>query len=349
MRIALDLAERGRLTARPNPMVGAVVVKSGRIVGSGYHERPGEGHAEVNALADVPDDVAQDATIYVTLEPCSFVGRTPACSDLLIDKKVGRVVCAMEDPDGRVAGSGFARLRAAGVYVSVGLLAEYAERLNATYLVQRRQGRPYVTLKLAQSLDGSIATRSGDSRWITGSQARKRGHALRTEALGIAIGIGTVLADDPTLNVRHVVGSDPIKVVFDSRLQTPLGARVLQGERCVICASESPDPDRVNALRDRGADVWLLPGDRPKAGDVLERLSEEGLIHLLVEGGSQLAASFLSAGLVDRIVAFTAPKLIGGMASVSDLGLGQVEKSIILENVVIETVGSDLMYTADVR
>ena len=351
MRLALDLAERGRLTARPNPMVGAVVVKSGRIVGSGYHVRPGTGHAEVNALADVPDDVAKGSTVYVSLEPCDFTGRTPACSDLLVARQVSRVVCAMEDPDDRVAGSGLTKLKAAGIDVEVGVLAEQAERLNVAYLTHRRLGRPYVTLKMAQSTDGSAATLSGDSKWITGPGARKRGHAIRAEAQVVAVGIGTVLADNPTLNVRHSKGEDPVKVVFDSDLRTPLDANVLDGERCIICASETADADRAQAFRDRGVDVWLCESadGKPDVRDVLKRLGERDVIRMLVEGGSRLASSFLNARMIDRVAVFTAPKLMGGMPSIADLGIKTMKDVISLENSVVERIGQDFYYGADVR
>ena len=347
----MDLAERGRLSARPNPMVGAIVVKSGRIVGSGYHVRPGSGHAEVNALADVPDDVARGATVYVNLEPCSFTGRTPPCSDLLIAKQVSRVVCAIEDPDDRVAGSGLAKLRAAGIVVEVGVLAEQAGRLNAAYLTHRRLDRPYVTLKIAQSIDGSTATVSGDSKWITGVAARTRGHGLRAEAQAVAVGVGTVLADDPTLNVRRVKGDDPLKVVFDSELRTPMDANVLEGEHCILCAVETVDVDRVRMFRDRGVEVWLCESvdGKPDVHDILRRLAKCEVIHLLVEGGSRLASSFMGAGLVDRVAIFTAPKLIAGMPSIADMGIKKVNEAILLENVDVEQVGQDCYYVADVR
>lgn len=350
MRLALDLAERGRFSARPNPMVGAVVVKSDKIVGSGFHAKPGTGHGEVQALAEVPDDVARGSTIYVNLEPCDFTGRTPPCSDLLLDKKVARVVCALKDPDSQVSGSGIKKLRAAGVEVVVGVLAERAERLNAAYLTHRRQGRPYVTLKIAQSLDGSSATHSGVSKWITGPQARKRGHTLRAESQAVAVGIGTVLMDDPELTVRDVPGGQPIKVVFDSHLRTPLDARVLEGGECIIVTIEKADIKCVEGLRERGAEVLQIKStDQPDIISALKVLAEREIIHVLVEGGSRLASSFLRERVVDRVAVFTSPKMIGGHPSVPDIGIETMEETLGFENIVEERVGSDRLLVADVK
>ena len=351
MRLALDLAERAKWTARPNPMVGAVVVKSGRIVGSGYHAEPGHGHGEVNALSGVSDAVACGATIYVTLEPCNFKGRTPPCSDLLIEKGLARVVCAMADPDSRVSGSGIAKLRAAGVEVEVGVLAEDAERLNRPYLTHRRLGRPYVTLKMAQSLDGSIATVSGDSKWITGDLARRRGHGLRAEAQVIIVGVGTVIADDPELTVRHVDGESPQRVVFDSTLRIPADANVLRDAGTIVCSREDVDPDRVRQLEEQGAEVWKVPevDGRPSIVEALNRLAERDFIHVLVEGGSQLSSSFLRNKSVDRVAVFSAPKIVGGMPAVLDIGVKMMQDALMLDNVKEESLGSDRLLIADVR
>lgn len=350
MRFALDLAEAGRLTARPNPMVGVVVVKDGSIVGSGYHVRPGEGHAEVNALAGVPDEVALGSTVYVTLEPCSFEGRTPPCADLLVRKQVAGVVCAMEDPDERVHGNGFRRLREAGIEVSVGVLSREAARLNAAYVIHRTEGRPMVTLKTAQSLDGSVATASGDSKWITGVPARRIGHRLRAEAQAICVGVGTVLADDPQLNVRHVEGADPTKVILDSQLRTPMEAKVLAGGACIVCVTEAADEDRVKRFEDRGVTVWVCGAvdGRPDLHEILNRLGEQEVIHLLVEGGRGVASSFARAGLIDRVRTFVAPRLVGGLSSLSDLGIASIDAAPGLRHVTLDRVGPDLLVSADV-
>ena len=349
MRIALDLAERGRLTARPNPMVGAVAVHDGRIVGKGYHHEPGQPHAEVHALSTVQPGL-DNVAVYATLEPCSFTGRTPPCSDFLIDRGVKRVVCAMVDPDKRVSGKGIQRLRDAGVETEVGVLEADAKHLNAAYLKHRETGFPYVTLKLAQSLDGSIATRTGDSKWITGEAARTKAHALRAEAQVVVVGVGTILADDPQLNVRKVKGQDPVKVVFDSTLRTPSGARVHSGAPLVLATGAVVDPERRRSAEEAGAEVWVTKRrDTPSAREVLRLLAERDVIHVLVEGGSRIAASFLKERLVDRIVTFIAPKVIGdGVPSVGSLEFDGVADAVILVGPTVEWLGDDVVYTADV-
>ena len=348
MRLALDLAGRARLTARPNPMVGAVVVKDGQIVGSGYHHRPGERHGEVEALRDVPDELAEGSTVYVNLEPCSFVGRTGACSKLLVDRRVARVVCAIEDPDTRVSGQGFAHLREEDIQVDVGELELEARQLNSAYLMHREQGRPLVTLKLAQSLDGSIATAGGDSKWITGPAARRRGHALRAEAQAIIVGIGTVLADDPELTCRHVDGDDPVKVILDNQARTPTDAKVLSGNRCIVCKTASAPVDRKTALEDAGAEVWTYGEASVDLRSVLERMAEEDMIHLLVEGGARVAGSFLQEGLVDRLALFSAPKLVGGLSSVDGLQLDSIGEAFQLADLAVERLGPDVLVTGNV-
>ncbi len=349
IRQALTLAERGRLTARPNPMVGAVVVRDGEILGRGYHVRPGTAHAEVAAIDDAGGEVA-GSTVYLTLEPCAFEGRTPACADLLVNRNVGRVVCCLEDPDARVSGAGFERLRDAGITVEVGLLADEAEKLNTAYLTHRRTGRPNVTLKLAQSLDGSIATCTGDSKWITGVAARARGHGLRAEAQAIVVGVGSVLADDPRLTVRHVEGENPLRVVLDTQLRTPPDAKCLPG--ATIVAANGADADARKQLEASGARIMTVATDetgRPRVEALLDTLGSEDVIHVLVEGGSRVATAFLRARCVDRIAMFISPRMLGaGIPSVDDLGIRRIEESVQLSNVRTEWLGSDLLYEGDV-
>ena len=349
IRLALTLAERGRLTARPNPMVGVVVVRDGQIIGSGYHVKPGTAHAEVAAIEHAGGRVA-GSTVYVNLEPCSFEGRTPPCADLLVEREVARVVCCLEDPDARVSGAGFDRLRTAGIDVEVGLLAEEARRLNAAYLTHRRTLRPYVTLKLAQSIDGSIATRTGDAKWITGMAARTRGHALRAEAQAIVVGVATVLADDPALTVRHVCGEDPLRVILDTHLRTPEDATCVSGAMIVTTQSGGKAAERLERA---GAEIVTVEADEsghPSVRALLAVLGTRDIIHVLVEGGSQMAAAFLKAGVVDQIAVFTAPRMLGeGVPSVADLGIQTVEAGVELADVRTEWLGRDLLYLADVK
>ncbi len=350
MQRALALAEKGRLTCRPNPMVGAVAVKDDRVVAEGYHATAGESHAEVFAL-EAPDVELQGSTLYVTLEPCFHTGRTPPCADLILRKGVGQVVCAMQDPDPRVAGRGIARLRQAGVQVEVGLLEAEARRVNAAYIKHRTTGLPFVTLKLAQTLDGRIAADSGDSKWITSEASRTVAHQLRAEADAVLVGAGTVRADDPELSVRHVVGSNPSKIVLDSRLSILPDANVFTGERLILACLENVSEGLVADREGAGAQVWSLPAreGRPDLEALLHRAGQQDMISLLIEGGGQVASSALKAGLVDRLAVFIAPKFLGsGVPSVADLGVDRISDAIRLGDVAIERVGDDVLYTASV-
>ena len=350
MRLALELAERGRATARPNPMVGAVAVQGGRILGRGHHPGPGQPHAEVFALEPVPDG-ARDLTLYVSLEPCCHAGRTPPCTEHVIRKGVGRVVCAMVDPDPRVSGRGIAKLRDAGIQVDVGLLEDEARRLNEVYVVHRASGLPFVTLKLAQTLDGYIAAPSGDSRWISSRASRARAHRLRAEADAVLVGSRTVQIDDPELSVRHVDGRNPVKIVLDSRLRIQVGAKVFNGSPLILAAAEGAPDAGQRELESAGARIWRVPADhgRPRLREVLARAAAEDLMHVLIEGGSEVAASALREGLVHRLAVFIAPKLLGGgIRAVNGLGVSRVADALPLEEIEVERFEDDIFYTAKV-
>jgi diaminohydroxyphosphoribosylaminopyrimidine deaminase/5-amino-6-(5-phosphoribosylamino)uracil reductase len=315
MARALRLAERGLYSTTPNPRVGCVVVKAGRIVGEGWHQRAGEAHAEVHALQSAGFD-ARDATAYVTLEPCSHHGRTPPCADALIKAGVARVVAAMNDPNPEVAGSGLARLTAAGIVVESGLLETEARELNIGFVSRMTRGRPWVRMKLAASLDGKTALENGVSQWITGPQARQDGHRWRARACAILSGIGTVREDDPQFNVRGVeTMRQPLKVVVDSRLQLPVGARLLHGGMVLLaCASEVVE--KSAALRACGAEIVCLPDDAGKVDlpTLLQELGRRGVNELHVESGCRLNGALLAAGLVDEVLLYLAPCLIGNAA-----------------------------------
>src|SRR5690348_623321 len=264
MSRALALTERGRDTATPNPSVGCVIVKDGRVVGEGWHERAGEAHAEVRAL-EAARGAAAGATAYLTLEPCSHQGRTPPCADALVAARLARVVAAVEDPNPRVKGRGLARLREAGISTEVGLMADEAEEAHRGFLTRMRTGRPWMRIKAAVSLDGRIALANGASRWITGEAARRDVHALRARSCAMLTGIGTVRHDDPELTVRMVACSrQPKRVLIDHRLEVPLSAKILQGEPPII-ATVSDDAGRRTALEARGAEVVRVAGDGRKA------------------------------------------------------------------------------------
>lgn len=348
MRQALALAEKGRGTTSPNPMVGAIVVRDGEIVGRGFHARAGGPHAEVVAL-DAAGDAATGATIYVTLEPCSHYGRTPPCADRIVERGLARVVYAMEDPNPRVSGRGAQRLREAGVCVIADLLREEALRLNEAYIKYITFGVPFVTLKLAQTLDGRIATCTGDSKWITSTESRRRVHRLRAEVDAVLVGINTVLADDPMLTVRLAEGDDPLRIVLDSSLRMPITAKVLSGGRTVVVARDDSDPARVRALQERDADVWTVPAPngRPDLAAVMAEAGDREIISVLIEGGAEIAASALQAGIVDRLMVFVAPKILGsGRSSVSDLGISRIAESVRLRDVEVERIGEDVLYIA---
>ena len=348
MRLALSLAERGRGRVRDDALVGAVAVRDGRVVGKGYYPESGKPHAEVYALDGVADGTP-DVTLYVTLEPCAHTGRTPPCVDLLIRKRVARVVCGMVDPDRRVSGKGIDRLREAGVRVEVGLLEEEARRLNEVFVKHRTTGFPFVTLKLAQTLDGRIATASGESRWISSHASRVKAHGLRAEASAVMVGRGTVDADDPALTVRHLDGPDPAKIVLDSRLEISEEARVFDGTALILAAAQGVSKKKIEAMEARGARVWRCPpkDGRPVLRDVLSRAGDEGITHVLIEGGGEVAASAIRERLIDRLAVFIAPAILGkGIGSVGDLGIEKMSDAILLDEVAVDLTGPDLFYTA---
>ena len=315
MARALELAHQGLFTTSPNPRVGCVVVRDGKIVGEGWHEKAGAPHAEINALAAAGAQAA-GATVYVSLEPCAHHGRTPPCIDALIAAKAARVVAAMQDPDPRVAGKGLAALQSAGVAAAAGVLENEARELNIGFVSRMTRGRPWVRVKLAASLDGKTALMNGRSQWITGATARRDGHAWRARACAVLTGIGTVRDDDPQLTVREVATPrQPLRVIVDSRLQTPPGARVLAGGGVLVAAAVR-DAARIRMLRDKGAEIVVLPNAAGKVElrDLMRELGRRGINEVHVEAGFKLNGSLLGEGLVDELVIYLAPHLIGDAA-----------------------------------
>ena len=312
MARALQLAERGLWTTSPNPRVGCVIVRDGVIVGEGWHEKAGEPHAEVHALR-AAGDLARGATAYVTLEPCSHYGRTPPCAEALIAAGVSRVVAAMRDPNPLVAGKGLAMLEAAGIETACGLLENEARELNIGFVSRMTRGLPWVRLKVAASLDGKTALNNGVSQWITGPEARRDGHAWRARACAILTGIGTVRDDDPSLTVRDVVTTrQPLRVIVDSKLETPLDAKILQGGPVLIAAAVNLE-NRAKLLMDAGAEVIILPNPQGKVElrDLLQALAKRGINEVHAEAGFKLNGSLLREGLVDEFLIYLAPCLIG--------------------------------------
>jgi diaminohydroxyphosphoribosylaminopyrimidine deaminase / 5-amino-6-(5-phosphoribosylamino)uracil reductase len=352
MRAALALARRGLGTVWPNPAVGCVIVNEGRVVGRGWTQPGGRPHGETEALRRA-GEAARGATAYVTLEPCCHWGQTPPCVDALIAAGVRRVVVSLEDPDPRVAGEGLRRLRAAGIAVETGLGSAEAAEINAGFFSRLHLGRPLVTLKLATSLDGRIATRSGESQWITGPAARERAHALRAVHDAIMVGTGTVLADDPQLTCRLPGLSDrsPVRIVIDRHLRIPPTMRLISEAQAVatwVLTLPSADPARRQALLDRGVtviDIRADPDGSVGLGAALAELGNRGITRLLVEGGGRFAAALARAQFVDRLVWVHAPLLIGGdgIPAVGGVGLEALADAPGFERTSTEVVGEDVL------
>ncbi len=351
MAEALRLAAKGLFTTTPNPRVGCVIARDGDSVGSGWHEYAGGPHAEVVALR-AAGERARGATAFVTLEPCSHHGRTPPCVDALIAAGVARVVTAMQDPNEKVAGGGFARLRAAGIQVESGLMQDEARALNVGFVARMSRGRPWVRMKIAASLDGRTALANGKSQWITGPEARRDGHAWRARACAVLTGIGTVIDDDPRLDVREVeTPRQPLKVLVDSRLKLPLSAKLLAGGRVLVAAAVE-DKAAAAALRDKGAEVLLLPNAQGKVelGELMRELARRELNEVHVEAGFKLNGSLLAAGLVDELLVYVAPGILGdgarGMFALPELT--DLAQKRLVQFGDVETIGGDLRILARV-
>jgi diaminohydroxyphosphoribosylaminopyrimidine deaminase/5-amino-6-(5-phosphoribosylamino)uracil reductase len=355
MQRALAVAAGGIGFVSPNPLVGCVIVKNGRIVGEGYHERYGEPHAEVNALRAAGTE-ACGATLYVTLEPCCHTGKTPPCVEAVLQAGVGRVVIALGDPNPKVAGGGLARLQAAGVAVTLGICESEARRLNETFLHYIRTQRPFVTLKCAITLDGKIATRTGASRWITGGPAREQVHRMRHAADALLIGSGTALQDDPQLTTRLPGGGgvNPLRIVVDSMLHLPVSSQlavVTADCRTLVATSERAPVDKQRLLEDQGVEILRLPSYADGRVDIealLAALGARGVADLLVEGGATLGATLLQRRLVDKIVAFIAPKIMGGdgIDVVAAFGVETMADALQLYGMTSQSVGEDVMLEA---
>jgi len=351
MALALSLGRRVMGQCAPNPAVGCVIVREGRIIGRGATAPGGRPHAETQALARA-GEAARGATAYVTLEPCAHHGETPPCAEALIDAGVARVVAPFDDTDPRVSGRGFAMLRAAGIAVTTGVLAEQAARDHAGFLIRNEVGRPLVTLKLAASFDGRIATASGHSRWITGAEARRAVHAMRARHDAVMVGAGTARADDPMLTVRGMgVARQPVRVVVSRRLDLPLMSQLARSAREVplwLCHGAEVDEALAAAWREVGARLVLcaVTGGQVDPGALLQALGAAGLTRVFCEGGGALAASLLAAGLVDELVGFTAGLAIGaeGLPAIGALGLARLDEAQRFKLMEARALGPDVMH-----
>lgn len=348
MREALRIARNAEGRTSPNPLVGAVIVRDGKIIAEGWHRAAGTPHAEIHAL-NMAGELAKNSTLYVTLEPCSHFGRTPPCAKAIVAAGIKRVVAAMTDPNPKVAGRGFDILRAAGVEVDVGILEDDARKLNEVFLKYITEKLPFVTMKFACSLDGKIATASGESQWISGIESRKFTHHLRDINDAILVGVGTVLADNPTLTTRLVEGKNPVRVILDSNARTPLNSNVVtdKSARTIIAVTENVPQEKISALETHGVEIITAgSGGRVDLNILMRELAEREITSVLVEGGGTVHFAMIKAGLVDKIFAFIAPKIIGGknaLTAVEGEGFENLSEAFKLKNFTAQKLGDDVL------
>lgn len=360
MRRALELAQKGEGHTSPNPMVGCVVVKDGRIISEGYHEKYGEFHAERNALTRCTEDTA-GADLYVTLEPCCHQGKTPPCTDIIIEKKIARVFVGSMDSNPLVAGKGVQILRDHGIYVETGILDAECRKLNEVFYHYIATKTPFVVMKYAMTLDGKIACATGDSKWVTGEIARTQVHRMRGRYRGIMVGIGTVLADDPMLNCRVEGGVDPVRIICDSNLRIPTESQIVKTasdiETIVACSQEALESERkqekIRRLKEAGIQIIGTEGAHGvNLVELMKKLGGQNIDSILLEGGGTLNASALEDGIVNKVYAYIAGKLIGGMdarSPVEGMGIDRMADAITLQNVEIEKLGDDFCIVGYVK
>lgn len=360
MRRALELARKGEGHTSPNPMVGCVVVKDGRIISEGYHEKYGEFHAERNALTRCTEDTA-GADLYVTLEPCCHQGKTPPCTDIIIEKKIARVFVGSMDSNPLVAGKGVQILRNHGIYVETGILDAECRKLNEVFYHYIATKTPFVVMKYAMTLDGKIACATGDSKWVTGEIARTQVHRMRGRYRGIMVGIGTVLADDPMLNCRVEGGVDPVRIICDSNLHIPTESQIVKTasdiETIVACSQEALESERkqekIRRLKEAGIQIIGTEGAHGvNLVELMKKLGGQNIDSILLEGGGTLNASALEDGIVNKVYAYIAGKLIGGMdarSPVEGMGIDRMADAITLQNVEIEKLGDDFCIVGYVK
>jgi len=357
MRMALRLAEKAKGRTSPNPMVGAVVVKGDKVVSRGWHKKAGEPHAEAIALKKA-GALAEGATLYVTLEPCSHTGkRTPPCSPLVIQSGITRVVVAMTDPNPRVSRGGVKALSAAGIDVITGVVEAEARKLNEAYIKHIANGMPFVMLKIAQTLDGKIATARGESQWITGEKAREEAHRLRDINDAILVGINTVLKDNPSLTTRIPGGRDPVRVIVDSTLRIPLNAKVLtqkSSAKTIVATLTNAPKGKTTKLQKAGVEVLMVKAAQGRVDlrDLMKKLGKMDIMSVLVEGGAEINYSALKAGIVDKAVLFIAPMLMTGkdaLCSIGGTSPVKLSRALRLRDVTSHFVGQDLMFEGYIR
>lgn len=343
LKQTLRLAKKGLSWTNPNPMVGALIVKEGHVIGKGFHHKIGFPHAEIEALKNC-QQIPKGSTLYVNLEPCVHFGKTPPCADAIIKSGIKRVVCATEDPNPKVSGKGLAVLQKAGIKTSVGLLGAEAQKLNETFFTFHKKKRPFVAIKFAASLDGKMATSGGDSKWITNEKARKYARTLRTKYQAIVVGINTVLTDNPHLGARTKDRKDPIRIVLDPKLQIPGNAAALRDTNVIIITSQKADKSKKVNLESQGITV-ISTDDPVSIPRLLSILKDKEIISVLVEGGGETLGRFIDSGMVDKVYAFHAPILIGGKEakSIGGKGAQTIQKAIRLTDISYKIFGDNIL------
>lgn len=354
MQRALELAKKGVGHVNPNPLVGALIVKADKIIGEGYHQKFGEPHAEINAFASLQES-ATDATMYVTLEPCSHYGKTPPCVNAIIKNKLKRVVIASLDPNPLVAGRSITKLQTAGIQVETGILKAECDELNALFFHYITQKTPYVIMKYAMTTDGKVATHTGESRWITGATARQKVHEDRNRYSAIMVGVGTIIADDPMLNCRIENSRDPIRIICDTTLRTPTTSRIIETAKQIptILLTAQTAKTKHQPYIDKGCQIIPIPLNNNKLDlqSAMQILAEQGIDSILLEGGATLNASALEAGIIQKVQTYIAPKLFGGATAptpIAGLGVDHPDQAFILKNKKITTLGEDILIESEV-
>lgn len=344
MDLAIKLAEKGKGLTSPNPMVGCIIVKRGRIVGKGWHKKAGTEHAEILAIQDAGKK-AINSTMYVNLEPCSHWGRTPPCTERIVEAGVREVIIGMEDPNPLV--DGFKELKFRGLKTKIGILEKEAKKLNEAYLKYMRTKKPFVIIKVAMSADGRIATKTGDSKYITSKEARAYVHQLRTEVDAVMVGLNTVLRDNPELTPRLVKGKDSMKIVVDSTLKIPKNSNLMKNPAKLIVATTSKaSKNAVKKLQQKGVTIIMTKSKNGMVDlqDLVKQLGRHEITSVMIEGGSELNSTAIKAGVVDKIFIFTAPKIIGnGLGAIGNLGINKIDNAINLKNSVAKKIGNDIL------
>ena len=353
MAEALRIAKNAQGRTSPNPMVGAVIVKDGRIIAEGWHRKAGTPHAEIHAL-NMAGELAKNSTMYVTLEPCSHFGRTPPCANKIVDAGIKKVVIAMKDPNPLVAGKGIEILKAAGIDVEIGILENESRRLNEVFLKYITKKIPFVTAKFACSLDGKISTVTGESQWISCEESRNFVHRLRDISDGIMVGVGTVLSDNPSLTARIENGKNPVRIIVDSFARTPLNSKILNdgAAKTIIAVTENAPAEKVVKLKKSGAEIIFAGNLQVELDLLMQELINREITSILLEGGGTLNFSMFRAGYVDKVFAFVAPKIIGGKTALTPVAGGGFEKisdAVKLENLTAEKIGTDILISGYVN